>query len=79
MTSSADYVKIVEWSHEDGCFVGSAPGLFFGGCHGADEEAVFHELCARVEEIIALYNADNRELPAPTAGRDFANRLNEVA
>lgn len=79
MTSSADYVKIVEWSQEDGCFVGSAPGLFFGGCHGREEEVVFHELCVRVEEILELYRAENRPLPAPTAGRDFANRLNEVA
>src|SRR5579862_2743311 len=39
MKESARYVKIVEWSNEDQCFVGSCPGLLFGGCHGNDEQA----------------------------------------
>ncbi len=42
MKDSAKYVKVVAWSEEDQCFVGSAPGLFFGGCHGDDEKEVFH-------------------------------------
>lgn len=41
MKESARYVKIVEWSEEDNCFVGSCPGLLFGGCHGDDEMSVF--------------------------------------
>ncbi len=49
MKDSARYVKIVEWSDEDGCYVGSAPGLVMAGCHGADEMAVFAELCEIVE------------------------------
>lgn len=36
MKDSARYVKVVEWSEEDGCYVGSCPGLLFGGCHGDD-------------------------------------------
>lgn len=31
MKESARYAKIVEWSDEDLCYVGSSPGLFFGG------------------------------------------------
>jgi hypothetical protein len=27
MKASAKYAKIVEWSEEDQCYVGSAPGL----------------------------------------------------
>ena len=34
MNASARYVKIVEWSDEDQGFVGSCPGLFFGGTRG---------------------------------------------
>lgn len=79
MKESAKYVKIVEWSEEDQCYVGSAPGLVFGGCHGADEKQVFDELCAIVDEAIELYRADGRPLPPPTAGRDLANRLQSVA
>ena len=41
MKDSAKYVKIVEWSDEDNCYVGSSPGLFCGGCHGDDEQQVF--------------------------------------
>jgi hypothetical protein len=26
------------------CFVGSCPGLFYGGCHGTDEKLVFEVL-----------------------------------
>lgn len=37
MKDSARYVKIVEWSEEDHCYVGSAPGLMYDGAHGDDE------------------------------------------
>jgi predicted RNase H-like HicB family nuclease len=79
MKESARYVKIVEWSEEDQCYVGSSPGLINGGCHGADEREVFDELCTVVEEAIALYKIDNKPLPPPTSGRDFANKMQNVA
>lgn len=78
MTECARYAKIVEWSEEDQCFVGSAPGLIYGGCHGQDEQTVFAELCKIVEETISLYRADGKDLPPPTAGRDLANALQDV-
>jgi hypothetical protein len=49
------------------------------GCHGVDEKAVFEELCQVVEEAIALYHADGKPLPPPTSGRDFANKMQNVA
>lgn len=76
---SARYTKIVEWSDEDQCYVGSAPGLILGGCHGDDERAVFNELCQIVEEAIALYQTDGKPLPPATSGRDLANRLQGAA
>ena len=75
MKDSARYVKFVEWSDEDECYVGSAPGLIYGGCHGADERAVFDELCVIVEETILLCKNEGRPLPPPTAGLDFAGKL----
>lgn len=78
MRDSARYAKIVEWSDEDRCYVGSAPGLIYGGCHGDDERHVFDELCQIVEEAIKLYREEGRPLPAPTSGRDFANRMQVV-
>ena len=79
MKDSANYAKIVEWSDEDGCYVGSCPGLMFGGCHGDDEVSVFKELCQIADEVIEFYKQDNKPLPKPTAGHDLANKLLNVA
>jgi predicted RNase H-like HicB family nuclease len=79
LNESTKYAKIVEWSQEDQCYVGSAPGLIYGCCHGSDEKAVFDELCQVVEEAIALYHKDGKPLPPATSGRDFANKMQNVA
>lgn len=79
MNETTRYVKIVEWSEEDQCFVGSCPGLFYGGCHGSDEKRVFAELCEIVEETIELYKQDGKSLPPATTGKDYANRMLNIA
>ena len=79
MKPSARYAKIVEWSAEDNCYVGSAPGLIMGGCHGNDEREVFEELCQIVEEAVELYERDGKPLPPPTSGRNLADLIQSVA
>jgi len=79
MKESARHAKIVEWSEDGQCYIGSSPGLIYGGCHGFDERAVFDELCQVVEEAIALYHKDGKPLPPSTSGRDFANKMQDVA
>lgn len=79
MKDSARYAKIIEWSEEDHCYIGSAPGLILGGCHGDDERQVFEELCQVVEEAIDLYRTEGKPLPPATSGQDFANRMQDVA
>ena len=79
MKDSAKYAKIIEWSDEDQCYVGSAPGLIYGGCHGQDEREVFAELCQIVEEAIGLYLQDGKPLPPATSGKDLANKIQDVA
>ena len=79
MKESARYVKIVEWSEEHQCFVGSCPGLFYWGCHGEDGKVVFAELCDIVEETIQLYKRDGKPLPPPTSGKDYANKMLRTA
>lgn len=49
------------------------------GCHGSDEIAVFEELSRIVEEAIELLTSEGRPLPPATAGRDFANRMQQLA
>ncbi len=79
MKESARYVKIVEWSDEDECYVGSSPGLVYGGCHGDDEQDVFNELCGIVEEAIQLIHSEGKPLPPATSGKDLANKIQNVA
>ena len=75
MSNATKYVKIVEWSDDDQCFVGSCPGLFYGGCHGDNEQAVFAELCQIVETTIQLYQTENNPFPPATSGYDWANTI----
>ena len=79
MKDSARYIKIVEWHEDDQCYVGSTPGLIYGGCHGDDEKQVFEELCQIVDEALELYQSDGKSLPPATSGRDLANRLGALA
>ena len=69
MRDTDRHVKVVEWSEDDQCYVGTAPGFFHGGCHGTDERAVFAELCVIVDETVATIRADGAPLPDPTIGK----------
>lgn len=75
MKSSVRYLKIVEWSKEDRCYVGTCPGLMLGGIHGHDEAKVYAELCDAVEEWIAIHEQDGLALPEPTAGKDYSGKF----
>ena len=55
MTPNAKYIKIVEWSEEDQCFIGCCPGVIAPCCHGDDEVEVYRELCQIVDEWLAIY------------------------
>ena len=75
MTDSAKYIKIVEWSEEDRCFVVYCPGIIGRCCHGEDEVEVYRELCRIVDEWLEIARQERWELPAPTIGRDIAEML----
>jgi predicted HicB family RNase H-like nuclease len=75
MKPSDRYLKIVEWSQEDGCYVGTCPGLMLGGVHGPNEAKVYRELCQVVEEVIRIYEEDGDPLPAPTAGKEYSGKF----
>ncbi len=75
MKTSDHYLKIVEWSEEDQCYIGTCPGLMLGGVHGDNEAKVYKELCQAVEEWITIYQEDGASLPAATAGREFSGKF----
>jgi predicted RNase H-like HicB family nuclease len=73
---AAQYTKFVEWSNEDGCFVGSAPPIIGPCCHGDDEAIVYAELCRIVEEWIDLLQNEGRPLPEPLGKvSDFSGKF----
>lgn len=63
------YLKIVSWSEEDNCYVGSVPGWIDACCHGPNEAQVYTELIRILNEWIALYRQEGRPLPPPTNKR----------
>jgi len=75
MKKSDHYLKIVEWSEENQCYVGTCPNLMYGGCHGDNETNVYKELCEIVEENIALYEKDSKPLPPETAGKKYSGKF----
>jgi predicted HicB family RNase H-like nuclease len=72
---AAHYTKIVEWSEEDGCFVGSAPPLIGPCCHGHDEAKVYAQLCRIVEEWIELLEKDGASLPEPLGAKKYSGKF----
>jgi predicted HicB family RNase H-like nuclease len=76
MKKSDRYLKIVEWSNEDNCYIGRAPGLMLGGVHGDDEAKVYKQLCDAVEEWIEIYENDGDPLPPATAKKDYSGKFN---
>ena len=72
---AAGYLKIVEWSAEDNCFVGSAPPLIGPCCHGSDEARVYAELCQIVAEWLETLEKDGQPLPEPLAAKRFSGKF----
>lgn len=67
MNDSDRHLKKVEWSDEDQCFVGTAPELFHGGCHGDNEAEVYAELCEIVDEWLEILKQDGKQLLPPAS------------
>jgi predicted RNase H-like HicB family nuclease len=75
VNESARYIKIVEWSDADQCFVGQCPGIVGPCCHGDNEAEVYAELCQIVDEWIEIFKQDGRPLPPATAGQGIAEKI----
>ena len=69
------YLKLVEWSDKDGCFVGSAPPIIGPCCHGDTEAAVMTQLTTIVEEWVGIMLRDGHPLPSGTAGKKYSGQF----
>ncbi len=68
------YLKIVEWSEKDKCYVGSVPGWIGKCCHGDDELEVYKDVCAIVDEWIELYKKEGRPQP-PKTNKNYSGKF----
>ncbi len=64
------YLKVVQWSEEDQCYIGTCPGFMLGGVHGDDEVEVYRELCEAVEGWIRIIHEDGDPLPPATVAAE---------
>jgi len=62
---SDSYHKWVEWSDEDGTYIGRCPDLITG-IHGDDPVRLYAELCEVVDDVIHHFVAEGRALPPPS-------------
>ena len=69
------YVKLVEWSEEDQCYIGSAPPLIGQSCHGATEAGVLAELNQIVEEWVVTLLTRGEPLPEATANKENSGKF----
>ena len=72
---ASHYVKIVEWSDEDQCFIGRCPELFHGGTHGESEAAVYSALCDLVGETLSDMAAKKQKKPAGALAQNFSGKF----
>ncbi len=70
-----DYLKIVEWSETDQCYIGSAPPLVGRCCHADNEADVLKQLSVITEELLAIHLTDGTALPPVTAGKEYSGKF----
>ena len=73
--TAAGYPKFVEWSEEDGCFIGRCPMLFDGAVHGRDEAKVYQQLCQTTEEWVRVLLKDSTPLPESKSVSDYSGKF----
>lgn len=76
MKKRNQYLRIIEWSEEDQCFIGRVPGLALGGVHGKDEAKVYEKLGGLIDEWIKIHEEDGAKLPPATVGRKYSGKFN---
>ena len=73
--AARDYLRVVEWSAKDHCYVGSAPPLIGPCCHGPSELSVLKKLKVIEEEWIRLRDTEGVVLPPPEGSTTYSGRF----
>jgi len=69
------YLKVIEWSDEDNCFIGSAPPIIGQACHGKTETEVLKQLNTIVEELVETLIRDGHPLPSPNSKKRYSGKF----
>ena len=72
---SASYPRVIEWSDEDNCFIGSAPPLIGHCCHGKTEAEVAQQLSAIVEDLVEDVIDGKMAAPQPPPDRAYSGKF----
>ena len=75
MKKKDKYLKIVEWSDEDNCYIGSIPGFLGPCCHGDNEQEVYKQLCIILDEWIKIHEEDQIPLPEATINKKYSGKF----
>lgn len=69
------YLKVIEWSDEDDCYIGSAPPVIGRACHGPTEARVLEQLTRIVEEWVEIFLREGRPLPPPARRKTYSGKF----
>lgn len=74
------YTRLIRWSEEDGCYIGSLPEICGNCCHGDTPDAVCKELDEIAQEWVDLAEAGKVTLSPPGSATCIApSRYNDFA
>jgi predicted HicB family RNase H-like nuclease len=72
---SSRFPRLIEWSEEDGCFVGSAPPLVGQCCHGKTEADVATQLSAIVNDLVQDVLDGRMPAPKGESGKTYSGKF----
>jgi predicted HicB family RNase H-like nuclease len=72
---SACYPRVIEWSEEDHCYVGSAPPLVGQCCHGATEAKVAAQLAIIVADLVQDVIDGKMPEPEGQEGKSYSGKF----
>lgn len=72
---AARYPRLIEWSQEDKCYVGSAPPLVGHCCHGATEAEVAAQLAIIVADLSEDLLDGKREAPKELVAKKYSGKF----